>query len=143
MFPHLSSLSGQLGNLLDEVGATATVTFRRINPDTSTAADDLYDERAPTAKIYTRWALKAVVDERPWRNRRNRSGPYGDEVKEEMSFTLYNLETDEIPSRLYIPLDIDEIEYRGELFEVVGIERIHPTAENDQLGYRVDGKKYR
>ena len=138
----LACLGKRAWRYLDGFGFLAVVTFKRIDPAASVAADDFYRERAQDDKVYLTWILKGTVDENP---RQNKKGPVGAEVSADLIVDLYKLEAEggsEAGSD-YHPLEHDIAHYREIEYDITRIERIHPFGEGEQMGYRVLAKRYR
>ncbi len=113
-------------------GTLADVTFKRISTETSGEVDEFYGERDREGKIYLNFEIKAHVAENP---RQNIYGPGGGEKIADLQVIFYG-------DQGYTPHLADHIVWRGEKYESIGVERIHPTGANEQLGWIVKGRRY-
>lgn len=119
--------------LYEQLGALAEVTFRRVDPVASGPADPMFAERREVDKRYNTWTVDALTDERP---RTNIQGRIGAEVDADVVFTVYDMKG-------YEPEHQDQAVYRGVVYEVKRISRVAPTGANNQLGYRIQAKRFR
>lgn len=128
----LNCLRNELTCILESVGGTADVVFKRLDKVQS-AEPNIYRERRPSEKTFLTWARQVVIDEQP---RRNTYGRTGGEYAMDVAFTLYDWGS-------YTPAIQDLVDYRGVTYEVTGITRVNPSGADDQLAYLIDAARYR
>lgn len=134
-------LGRQLYCEFEVLGLLADVTFKRVDDAASAAPSSLYGERHEFEKVHHTWHLKALVDENP---KKNIHGATGAEVTGEIHFVLYSLlaTAGTRVGETYIPLEEDSVHYRGRDYPITRIERLLPSGENNQMGYRVMARRF-